>query len=120
MHFFNLHAQERSNLPDGVIHVALPPGPFRIENFVRNKKPLLRVSVGKSAIETRTLFLGDFKGVQQVEATKRGMHWVPAKCGEGPYMDGVNEFERDSTIIAAPVNLGKLKAGSLFLPKSQV
>ena len=114
--FAPLSAQERPPLPDGVIHIALPPGPVRMENIVRNGKPLLRVSVGKTVIETRTLFLGDAKGAQQIEAIKEGMDWVPAKGGRGVAIDGVDMHGRGDTIGAEDfLTLDKLKAGSVYV-----
>jgi hypothetical protein len=114
--FAHSSVQEQPALADGVIHVALPPGKVRMENIVRGGKPLLRLTVGKTVIETRTLFLGDSKGVQQFEAIKEGMHWVPAKGGKGFVIDGVDAREPGSTIAVEDyLKVENLKAGSLYV-----
>jgi hypothetical protein len=111
-----LSAQERPALPDGVIHVALPPGPVRLENITRNKKPLLRLTAGKLVIETNRLFLGDFKGAQEIEATKLGMNWVTAKGRQPFYIDGVDTHEPGSTTGADDYQIiAQLKPGSLLV-----
>jgi hypothetical protein len=114
--FAQLSAQERPGLPDGVIHVALPPGAVRLEKIDRKGKPLLRVSVGKTVIEARNIFLGDFKGATEYEATKDGVHWVRPGGKEGPVFGGVQTHEPGSEIAVQDyVKVENLKAGSLFI-----
>ncbi len=105
-------------VPDGVTHVALPPGDLRLENFVRNGKPVLRLTVGKTVIETRTIFLGDGKGATVYEATKEGAHWVPPEGGKGFVVDGAQIFASGSTIGEPSPNfitVQKLKPGSVYV-----
>ena len=77
------NVQQWPKLPEGIIHVQLPPGQLRIDNIIRDDKPILRVTVGKTVIETRSLFLGNDKGATQYEATKEGLHWVRGIGGKG-------------------------------------
>ena len=109
--------QEGPKIPDGVIHVKLPPGNIRMERKYRDGKPLLRFSVGQTVIEARSLFLGDAKGVQQFEAIKEGMHWVRGKGGKGTVTDGV-EIHTPGALITVRGNflrVDELKAGSLYV-----
>ena len=76
-------AEKALKLPDGVIHVSLPPGEVRMENIVRKGKYLIRLNVDKTVIEARTMFLGDSKGATHFESTKEGIHWLPASGGKG-------------------------------------
>jgi hypothetical protein len=112
-------AQQSPDLPEGVIHVALPPGTLKIENIARKERYLIRVTVGKTVIESRTVFLGDGKGAQEIEATKEGMHWVSPGRKKGFVMDGVQTHEPGSTIgvlEGAPfLTVANLKAGSVYL-----
>lgn len=109
-------AQEGPKLPDGVILVKLPPGEMRKENIIRNGKPILRVTVGKTIIETRELFLGDGKGAIQIEAIKEGMHWVPASGGKGFIFDGSDTSAPGSEIhMEHFLPVEKLKPGSLYI-----
>ena len=57
-------------LPEGVIHVALPPGTIHLERVFNKKgEPLLRVSVGEMVIEARHVFIGDGKAATEYEGT---------------------------------------------------
>jgi hypothetical protein len=104
------------NLPEGVIHVAMPAGTSRRENIVRDGKPLIRLTVGKAVIEAKSIFLGDAKGATQYEAIEEGMHWVPAKGGKGVVTNGsVTEEPGTSTNDEDFVPLHRLRAGSLFI-----
>ena len=103
-------------LPEGVIHVALPPGEVRMENIVRNGKPLIRVTVDKTVIEARSMFFGNAKGATHYEAIKEGIHWAPASGGKGGVIDGVKFIVPGNTIGDPDFHhLEKLKAGSLFM-----
>src|SRR5262249_10194423 len=75
--------QDGPKIPDGVIHVKLPPGELHMERFLRNDKPVLRFTVGKTVVEGQTLYLGDDKGAIQFEATRQGMHMVGPKGQQG-------------------------------------
>src|SRR5689334_5864347 len=66
-------------LPEGVIHVSLPPGVIEWERIFKSGKPLLRVTVGKTVIEARNVFIGDGKAAAEAEATRDGIHWPTAK-----------------------------------------
>jgi len=113
-----------AKIPEGVIHVQLPRGAFRIENIERDGKPLLRLTAGRTVIEAQTLFLGDAKGVQQIEAIKEGMHWVRPNGGKGGIIDGGMEFEPGSTVgtLATAVHLtvDQMKAGSLYVTTTSI
>ena len=114
--FAQLSAQERPSLPDEVIHVALPPGAVRLEKIDRKGKPLLRLSVGKTVIEACNIFLGDFKGATEFEATKDGIHWVRPSGKEGFVFGDVQTHDPGSTIGAEDfLTLNKLKAGSVHV-----
>jgi hypothetical protein len=110
--------QEPLALPEGVTHVALPPGALKIERIFRNKKPLLRLSVDKTVIEGRSLFLGDGKNALEYEATKEGVHHVSRTRPKGFVIDGVEVNEPGSTLGALGGNfitVDQLKPGSVYL-----
>src|SRR5436190_82985 len=75
-------SRDKPNLPDGVVHIALPPGEIRMEHVIGNNKPLVRVSVDKVMIESRILFLGDTEGATRFDAANDGIHWTPASGGK--------------------------------------
>jgi hypothetical protein len=114
--------QDSPNLPDGVIHLALPLGELRKEFIVGNDKPLIRVTVGKTVVEARSMFFGDAKGATHYEAIKEGIHWAPASGRKGFVTNGVSIFEfAGSTIGDADFHrLEKLKVGSLFITTPQI
>jgi hypothetical protein len=110
--------EEYLDLPEGVIHVALPPGKMKMEYTIKKEKPLLRVSAGKAVIEARTIFLGDGKAATQFEATKEGIHWPSAKGEKGFVIDGEWTNEPGSTIGATAENyitVDQLKSGSVYV-----
>ena len=108
--------QVSPNLPDGVTHVALPAGEVRKENLLRKGKPTIRLTVGRTVIEARSIFLGDAKGATHFEAIKEGVHWAPASGRKGVVMDGISIDEPGSTIEDADFHpLEKLKSGSLYI-----
>jgi hypothetical protein len=110
--------QEPLVLPEGVTHVALPPGTIRLENIMKDGKHLLRLTVDKLVIHGRAFFLGDGKNALQVEATKEGMHWARPGGRKGFVIDGTDTHEPGS-IIGAQGGLywkvGQLKPGSVYL-----
>lgn len=111
-------AKEGLKLPEGVIHVALPPGEVRMENIARNGKPLIRLSVDKTVVEAQTMFLGDSKGATRFESTKEGIHWAPASGGKGfTFGNGAPSVREPGSTIDEPDYCvpDKLKAGSVFL-----
>jgi hypothetical protein len=129
-------AQEPPALPEGVTHVALPPGEVRLEYVVRGGKPLLRISAGEAVIETRTVFLGDAKAVLQVEATKKGMRYRAKgdKGEDGFFLKGADIYHPGSRIGVRPslqlaeadppgtyiitpavMTVDELKAGSIYV-----
>ena len=110
-------------LPDGVIHVALPPGEVRMENIARNGKVFIQLSAGKTVIEAQTMFLGDSKGATRFESTKEGIHWAPASGGKGfIFGNGSPSTREPGSTIGDPdfYALDKLKAGSVFLTTPSV
>ncbi len=81
----------------------------------------MRVTFGKTVIEAKNIFLGDAKGVQQFEAIKEGMHWVPAKGGKGFVIGGVHKHEPGSSIAVEDyLKVENLKAGSLYVTTPSV
>ena len=110
--------EEYLDLPEGVIHVALPPGAIKMEYTVKNGKPLLRLTAGKAVIEARTVFLGDGKAATQFEATKEGIHWPSAKGEKGFVVDGEITHEPGSTIGVLGgdyLTVDQLKPGSVYV-----
>ena len=95
-------AQDGPNLPDGVIHVALPKGQVRMQT-TRDDKPIYIVRAGETEIETRAFFFGDGKGAGS---------WDAAKEGAGnSYVHGVGSTLGYQNFL--PVD--KLNAGSLYI-----
>jgi hypothetical protein len=111
-------AEEYLDLPEGVIHVALPPGAMKLEYTVKGDKPLLRVSAGKAVIVARNVFLGDGKSATEFEATRRGIHW-PYPDGRPGSVVGVDIiYEPGSTIGVlggAYLSVKQLKPGSVYI-----
>jgi hypothetical protein len=111
--------KEALNLPEGVIHVSLPPGTIEwVRVFNKNGEPLLRVSVGKTVIEARHVFIGDGKAATEYEATKDGILWPSVKSRKGPLLkDGGMSWESGTTGVAPGdfLAVDKLKPGSLYL-----
>jgi hypothetical protein len=116
-------AQEALILPEGVTHVALPPGTLTMERIMKNGKPLLRLTVGKTVICGRTLFLGDGKHAMQFDATKEGILWARPGGKKGPVIDGTDTYAPGSTLGAKDgeyYKVGELKAGSVYLTTPSV
>lgn len=114
-------AQKPSQLPADVTLIVLPPGGLRIERVFRDNQPLVRLSVGKTIVEARALFLGDGKGALQVEALKEGMHWVPVEVppgqnGRGTVVRAVQTY-KPGTVIGAEafLTVDQLRAGSVYV-----
>ena len=63
-------------LPEGVTHVALPPGAVQWENVRTKGGMILRMTAGKTVVEGRRLFFGDGKLAIEITATAEGMHFV--------------------------------------------
>lgn len=102
-------------LPEGVILVKLPPGEVRMENVNRDGKPVLRVSVGKTTVETQALFFGDRYGATQYQARKDGIHWMTANGGSTQFGLTIVSQPGSATFEEAFLTLEKLKAGSVFV-----
>ena len=75
------NAEEYLDLPTGVIHVALPPGPIEMKYTVKNDKPLLRLSSGKAVIVAQ----------DYLPRRRQGSHGV---CGHQGW-DHVGQHRRD-------------------------
>ena len=58
-------------LPEGVIHLRLAPGEFSVEDVERDGKIILRITAGKTVIETKSFFIGDGNGAALVQAPKQ-------------------------------------------------
>jgi hypothetical protein len=109
--------QEAPNLPEGVTHVALPPGTLELKNILKNGKPLLRLTVDKLVIHARDLYLGDGKHATKYEATKEGVHWAGPSGRKGGVTNGYIH-EPGSTIGVEGGDywkVGQLKPGSVYL-----
>ena len=95
-------------LPEGVIHVRLPPGEFSVEDVERDGKIVLRITAGKTVIETKSFFIGDGNGAALVQAPdKRLNNKQINEPGSSLYYE---EF----------VPVEKLKAGSLYITTPSV
>src|SRR6266542_279684 len=81
-------ADEHLDLPDGVTHVAIPRGDGKIEYTVKDKKPLLRITVGQTVIVAQTVFFGDGKNAKQMSAAEDGIHWVATGGTADHVVDG--------------------------------
>jgi hypothetical protein len=111
-------AQEALKLPEGVTHVALPPGALTMKRIFKNGKPLLRVSVGRTVIHARELFLGDGVGALKYEAVKEGIHHPRPGGRKGPVV-GVESISDPGTTFIGGIGtywgVEQLKAGSVYL-----
>ena len=109
--------KEGPNLPEGAIHVALPPGTIAWERIIRNEKPLLRLTVGKTVIEARNVFIGDGKSATEFEATKDGIYWPAPKGGQGQKFGASMSWEGGKLRVPAKDfrTVEGLKPGSVYL-----
>jgi hypothetical protein len=103
------------NLPDGVIHVRLPPGTFDMKPIKLNGKPMIRILVGKTIIETERFFFGDRWGCEQFEAIGDIIHWMPPKGGMGDRLAGMSKEPGAGYFSQSYVPLDQLKSGSLLV-----
>jgi len=109
--------EDALTLPEGVIHVSLPPGTIKwVRVFNTKGDPLLRVSVGETVIEARQVFIGDGKAATLYEATKDGIHWPSVPGGRGGTMEGM-EWKGGTTCLAPGdfLRVNQLKRGNLYL-----
>jgi hypothetical protein len=95
-------------LPEGVIHVRLPPGEFSVEDVERDGKIILRITAGKTIIETKSFFIGDGCGAALVQAPEKRLN-----------NKQVNE-PGSSLYYEDFVPVKKLKAGSLYITTPSV
>ncbi len=104
-------------LPEGVCYVALPPGTITWERVFKKGKPLLRMSVGQTVLESRNVFIGDGKAATEYEAVKEGIHW-PSANGEKGFVVGGMVDEPGSGIGVLNgdfLTIDQLKAGNVYL-----
>ena len=95
-------------LPDGVIHLRLPPGEFSVEDIEREGKIILRITAGKTVIETKSFFIGDGTGAALVQApSKRLGNKETNEPGSSLYYE---DF----------ISVEKLKAGSFYVTTPSV
>lgn len=85
-------AGQRIELPEGVTHVALPPGEVQWENVRTKGGMILRVTVGKTVAEGKRLFYGDGKLAVEIKATAEGMHFVQWTGWKGTQSSGNMDF----------------------------
>ena len=103
------------DLPAGVIHVTLPPGDIKIEYTVKDKKPLLRITVGQTVIVAHTVFFGDGKNAKQMSAAEDGIHRVSPGGGD-IVTDGSIEWSGGThTFVGGYISVDQLKRGSVYL-----
>ncbi|MFO0928443.1 MAG: hypothetical protein U0736_15685 [Gemmataceae bacterium] len=95
-------------LPPGVISIRLAPGGFTVEDIERDGKILLRITAGKTVIETKSYYLGDGCGATLVEAPERRLNNVQ-----------MNE-PGSNLLYEAVIPITKLKAGSLYITSPDV
>ena len=97
-------------LPDGVIHVKLPPGTFDLKPVKVNGKLLMRITVGKTIIETQKFYLGYRWGCTPYEVIKDEIHcWIGTLAGMTAEPGSSTFMERDY------VRVDQLKPGSLLV-----
>jgi hypothetical protein len=77
-------AGQQIELPEGVTHVALPPGAVQWENVRAKDGMILRVTAGKTTVEGKRLYYGDGKLAVEIAATAEGMHFVQWTGWKGP------------------------------------
>ena len=95
-------------LPEGVIHVKLPPGEFIVEDIERDGNILLRITAGKTVIETKSFFIGDGDGAALQQAPEKRLN-----------NKQVNE-PGSSLYYGSFIKVEKLKAGSLYVTTPSV
>jgi hypothetical protein len=115
-------ADEYLDLPAGVIHVALPPGDMKIEYTVKDKKPLLRITVGRTVVIAKAVFFGDGKSAKQMSAAEDGIHWVDAAGGGDVVTNGsITEGTGGThTFVGGYLPVNQLKSGSVYLTTPSV
>jgi hypothetical protein len=89
-----------------------------MERVVKKGKLILRLTVGKTIVEARTLFLGDGKNATQFEAIKEGIHWASPRGEKGFVTDGVITHEPGSTIGVEGgrfISVDHLKPGNVYV-----
>jgi hypothetical protein len=102
-------------LPEGVIHIKLPPGVLEIKPTKVNGKSMIRITAGKSLIETSKFYLGDRWGCTQFEIAGDVIHWIPPKGGMGDTLAGMVKQPGTAYYSQSFVALDQLKAGSVLL-----
>jgi hypothetical protein len=109
--------QEAPNLPEGVTHIALPPGTVKMENITKNGKPVLRLTVGKLVIRARDLYIGDGKHATKYEATKEGVHWAGPSGKKGGVTTGYIHGPGSTIEVQGRDfwTVDQLKPGSVYL-----
>jgi hypothetical protein len=115
--------QEAPALPEGVTHVALPPGTLEMRHILKDGKPLLRLYVGKTVIHGRDLYLGDGKLATKYEAKKEGVHWAGPSGRKGFVFGSGFTHEPGSTIGVEGGHYWKveqLKPGSVYVTTPSV
>ena len=105
--------KEALTLPEGVVHTALPAGNIKWERIFKGGKPLLRVTVDKTILVARNVFIGDGKAATEYEAMKEGIHRVSVKGENSPV---VGDMTWEGGTIRVPAGdflpVDKLKAGA--------
>ena len=87
-----------------------------MEYTVKNKKPLLRISSGKTVVVARSVFLGDGKAATEFVALKDGIMWANTDGSMGVVIDGKIEHGVGTTIGAEDfITVDKLKPGSVYV-----
>ena len=97
-------------LPDGVIHVRLPPGTFNLKPVKLNDKVFIRITVGKTIIETQKFYFGDRWGCMQFEVVKDEIHWWAGTLAGKTTPPGSTSY-----MAAEYVTVDQLKPGSLLV-----
>ena len=95
-------------LPEGVIHVRLPPGEFIVEDIKRDGKIILRITAGKTVIETNKFYMGDGNGAALEEAPEKHLN------------NKIINSPGSSLFYEKFIGVEKLKAGSLYITTPSV
>ena len=102
-------------LPAGVIHVKLPPGTLELKPVKLNGKTMIRITVGKTMIETQKFYWGDRWGCTEFEAIDDIIHQVPPKGGMGNSLTGMSQGPGVGWFSRSYIALDQLKPGSLLV-----
>ena len=108
-------------VPEGIVHLRLPRGTVKMENVLREGKPVIRLSVKETVLEASFFFFGNEKGAIQFVAFDDGVYIVPPKGDKVQICDGVWTNQPGSKIGATEFfNLDQLAKGNVFVSSPSI